>query len=645
MPVFSPDIVALPSGVEIFGSEWSFGGERADANLESGVFFCAPRGCTAHVYREAVPMGRTSLSMKEVHDLLRRLMEQWSSHEYDPLRQNCCHFSDSLCQALGVGSIPSWVTSLAALGASLWRGPSIAVRSTGGSVGGSQSTASKAAGREDTDGPHESGAPLLSSGSARGRESSVPAQGHYAGQVQLLLRGLPRSRSLSVNPMSERSGWHAPLSCALVQPAVTRTPSCGPQSPTAAGLAVGAVSQGLRSPSRCASPSCAQGLQGWLVSSGSVMLQHTPRTQLLLQLPDRNQRNLPQEKRARSGPGGRACSARLVLGVFKEIACELLRLRAQKRSHDEVRQKLDIAEERLHALPTHAVIRLHVYLERYFADASQPAVQEAIIKQLECLFAILGIECAGPEGLLDSTRQLFRDPQCFTSRLCSTLLSSEGAKGVVPYLLSNITYRKLKDKDVNSCCEAVHDWIQAKYWFASISEEVARVAEELRQQETLLGQMRGSTGNPSAPSQGAAALPGTPQTAGTGCVSNFSDFGATSPGRLQRAISIGGAVLRAMSGSPVGAIFRSGSRRHGAQESKPSCGYVGTPMSSAPGAAQGSASGRFLDRHQSVPATLLEAMHNTGRPGVASGCVAKLPSKSGPSTATERGRAPWRGRA
>ena len=32
-----------------------------------------------------------------------------STEEYDVLNKNCCHFSDELCQVLGVGQLPSWV--------------------------------------------------------------------------------------------------------------------------------------------------------------------------------------------------------------------------------------------------------------------------------------------------------------------------------------------------------------------------------------------------------------------------------------------------------------------------------------------------------------------------------------------------------
>eukprot|EP00420_Gonyaulax_spinifera_P013226 CAMPEP_0197922980 /NCGR_PEP_ID=MMETSP1439-20131203/93188_1 /TAXON_ID=66791 /ORGANISM="Gonyaulax spinifera, Strain CCMP409" /LENGTH=46 /DNA_ID= /DNA_START= /DNA_END= /DNA_ORIENTATION= len=39
----------------------------------TGIFSCEPRGCTAHAYREALPMGETPLLESEVDDLIERL--------------------------------------------------------------------------------------------------------------------------------------------------------------------------------------------------------------------------------------------------------------------------------------------------------------------------------------------------------------------------------------------------------------------------------------------------------------------------------------------------------------------------------------------------------------------------------------------
>eukprot|EP00930_Biecheleria_cincta_P088733 TRINITY_DN77990_c0_g1_i1.p1 TRINITY_DN77990_c0_g1~~TRINITY_DN77990_c0_g1_i1.p1 ORF type:complete len:302 (-),score=47.11 TRINITY_DN77990_c0_g1_i1:14-880(-) len=109
---------AFHAAVEVYGQEWSFG-YTPDG---SGVFSCPPRGCTAHSYREPVPMAETDMSEREVQALLVQLADEWPGKDYDLLRKNCCHFSDEFCRRLGVGSVPAWVTNLAGAGATLNRG-------------------------------------------------------------------------------------------------------------------------------------------------------------------------------------------------------------------------------------------------------------------------------------------------------------------------------------------------------------------------------------------------------------------------------------------------------------------------------------------------------------------------------------------
>jgi len=101
------------AGVEVFGSEWSFGySEKA-----TGVHSCKPRGNPYHQYREQVFMMTTPLTESEVKALVQKLSDAWPGRDYDVLTRNCCHFSDALCQALSVGEIPQWVLRLAGDGA------------------------------------------------------------------------------------------------------------------------------------------------------------------------------------------------------------------------------------------------------------------------------------------------------------------------------------------------------------------------------------------------------------------------------------------------------------------------------------------------------------------------------------------------
>jgi len=104
---------AFHCGVEVYGKEWSFRGRICGG---TGVFSSRPRCCINHTYNETVHMGDTCLSPSEVSRLLGSLQREWAGQSYDTLRHNCCHFSDSFCRHLGVGSIPGWVTNLAQAG-------------------------------------------------------------------------------------------------------------------------------------------------------------------------------------------------------------------------------------------------------------------------------------------------------------------------------------------------------------------------------------------------------------------------------------------------------------------------------------------------------------------------------------------------
>lgn len=109
---------AFHAGVEVYGREWSFC-PMAHEPYNTGVFCVLPKGCDGHVFKETIDMGRTSLTKSEVNRVLDTLMREWPAYTYDLLRHNCCHFSSELTQRLNVGRLPSWVTSLAGVGAML----------------------------------------------------------------------------------------------------------------------------------------------------------------------------------------------------------------------------------------------------------------------------------------------------------------------------------------------------------------------------------------------------------------------------------------------------------------------------------------------------------------------------------------------
>eukprot|EP00449_Zooxanthella_nutricula_P009942 CAMPEP_0198513768 /NCGR_PEP_ID=MMETSP1462-20131121/16266_1 /TAXON_ID=1333877 /ORGANISM="Brandtodinium nutriculum, Strain RCC3387" /LENGTH=478 /DNA_ID=CAMNT_0044243193 /DNA_START=21 /DNA_END=1454 /DNA_ORIENTATION=- len=102
---------AFHAGVEVYGVEWSFGGNQ-EGDGGTGVFTCQPRGCEGHAYRESIHMGHTPMEEERVRAMIGRISKEWLASDYNILRANCCHFSDLLCQKLQVGAIPSWVRNL-----------------------------------------------------------------------------------------------------------------------------------------------------------------------------------------------------------------------------------------------------------------------------------------------------------------------------------------------------------------------------------------------------------------------------------------------------------------------------------------------------------------------------------------------------
>lgn len=100
---------AFHCGVEVFGTEWSYG----DFPEGSGVFSCDPQDCEGHVFQESVHLGGTVTPPLEFAKLMEYLEVNWQGREYDLLTRNCTHFCQELCVTLAVRSMPDCVTNLA----------------------------------------------------------------------------------------------------------------------------------------------------------------------------------------------------------------------------------------------------------------------------------------------------------------------------------------------------------------------------------------------------------------------------------------------------------------------------------------------------------------------------------------------------
>ncbi|CAE8654029.1 unnamed protein product, partial [Polarella glacialis] len=160
-----------------------------------------------------------------------------------------------------------------------------------------------------------------------------------------------------------------------------------------------------------------------------------------------------------------------------------------------LRTQLFRAEGQLRRLSPHAVFQLRSYLERHFRDhASAMQVQEAIVRLVQCFFLIGRVEVPSltHDGLLSGVRKLFRDPHSFTSKLCNmSPVSSDEAKRLAPLLTSSTQFRRVREKEVNDCYEALQGWLEAFYNYSSVSEQVGPAAQQLDRQEWLLRRLSG----------------------------------------------------------------------------------------------------------------------------------------------------------
>jgi hypothetical protein len=94
------------AGIEVFGSEWSFGGSNRST---TGIYRCSPRACPAHTYHSTMVLGSTRLSKEDVQGVLRGMSIEWLGDSYDLLERNCLSFCNEFCEQLGVRRIPGWV--------------------------------------------------------------------------------------------------------------------------------------------------------------------------------------------------------------------------------------------------------------------------------------------------------------------------------------------------------------------------------------------------------------------------------------------------------------------------------------------------------------------------------------------------------
>jgi len=103
------------AGVEVDGQEWSFG----FTSWGTGVHSAVPKKHPLHHYRETIVLDHTVLKSAQIKAVLDAMTLEYQGRMYHLVRKNCCHFAADLCQRLGAGQLPEWVTRFANIGESV----------------------------------------------------------------------------------------------------------------------------------------------------------------------------------------------------------------------------------------------------------------------------------------------------------------------------------------------------------------------------------------------------------------------------------------------------------------------------------------------------------------------------------------------
>ena len=115
----SPIGMVYHSGVEVYGSEYYYGG---GATSGTGIAVqkpkSQPRGSNWQYYQSHTICKNINKSRQQVREIVVELRQEWKAKDYHLTSNNCNHFSDTFVKSLCGESycIPSWVNRLARMG-------------------------------------------------------------------------------------------------------------------------------------------------------------------------------------------------------------------------------------------------------------------------------------------------------------------------------------------------------------------------------------------------------------------------------------------------------------------------------------------------------------------------------------------------
>jgi hypothetical protein len=104
---------AFHSGVEVDGTEYSFGGIVGGG---SAVYSVPPKSEVGVGLRDSIFLGTLHCTRDELRQVIANLKAEFEAKNYNLLRRNCNDFSNALCNALLHRPIPSFINRAARVG-------------------------------------------------------------------------------------------------------------------------------------------------------------------------------------------------------------------------------------------------------------------------------------------------------------------------------------------------------------------------------------------------------------------------------------------------------------------------------------------------------------------------------------------------
>jgi len=108
---------AFHCGIEVLGAEWSFQADpycQDDGFDTTGLMCAPPKGHPVHIYRESVCLGKSTLAVHIIWQVLLRLEQKWPAKGYHVVHRNCTDFAEEFVAALAVPEpFPGWVRGIA----------------------------------------------------------------------------------------------------------------------------------------------------------------------------------------------------------------------------------------------------------------------------------------------------------------------------------------------------------------------------------------------------------------------------------------------------------------------------------------------------------------------------------------------------